>query len=121
MTREEHLAELLKGIHPEVLAASADDLIARGWGGYPRRRIPNDWATRRPSLMKDGSPEPKGRVPPSKTPEYYREYRAANRAKINAARKKNRVSVIPSAIERVRQYDRKRLAKKFDRQNFPSV
>ena len=44
----EQLKKCLEGIHPDILAADADELIAAGWGDMPRRRIPLDWRTKRP-------------------------------------------------------------------------
>ncbi len=38
----------IRPAHPEVLAASADELIAAGWGSWPRWQIPADWRTRKP-------------------------------------------------------------------------
>ncbi len=39
----EFLKEELKKIHPDVLSATADELIAAGFGGTDRCKIPGNW------------------------------------------------------------------------------
>ncbi len=41
-------AKRLERIHPSVLEADYEELIAAGWGNYERHTIPEDWRTRRP-------------------------------------------------------------------------
>lgn len=42
---------------PSVSAAACDELLAAGWGGYERHRIPADWRSRRPSGMVKRGPK----------------------------------------------------------------
>lgn len=41
-------------IHPEVLEATADELIAAGWGWHERCLIPPDFKTKRPGKITAG-------------------------------------------------------------------
>ena len=40
-------------IHPEVFAATFDELLAAGWGNFERSKIPADWRTRQPAIKFD--------------------------------------------------------------------
>ncbi len=43
-----NLGKAVDDIHPSVLEADADELIAAGWGSHDRNQISPDWRTRRP-------------------------------------------------------------------------
>lgn len=42
------LGKSIDDIHPSVLEAEADALIAAGWGSHDRNAIPADWKEHRP-------------------------------------------------------------------------
>ncbi len=95
-----------EGIHPDVWAASYEELIAAGWDWTPRAKIPAGWRSIKPERPNRGGIQKR-----HNTPEERRAARLAAIRKFEAKRPPRRRTVIPAAIARQRQYNRKRLAK----------
>ncbi len=58
----------LPPIHPSVLEADYNDLMAAGWGDYERWRIPEDWQTHPPASEIPPVSEPTARRNPLNRP-----------------------------------------------------